>query len=116
MDNLREKCTWDKNKPSNLYVISTIEQTYELADAIIENDLQEIKKELGDLLFYIVFYAKITSETNHFDITEVINVLLLYKNSCKPMQCENHQTPLFLKVFTLHKFANEVIISSEKYS
>jgi len=73
MDNLREKCPWDKKQtiPSLRYL--TIEEIYELSDAIIENDINEIKKELGDLLLHIIFYAKIASETNDFDITDVIN-------------------------------------------
>jgi len=73
MDDLRRKCPWDKKQTLQSLRYLTIEETYELADAIIENDLQEIKKELGDLLLHIVFYAKIASETNHFDITDVIN-------------------------------------------
>jgi len=73
MDELREKCPWDKKQTIQSLRYLTIEETYELADAIIENDMQEIKKELGDLLLHIVFYAKIASETNHFDISDVIN-------------------------------------------
>ena len=73
MDELREKCPWDQKQTIETLRTLTIEETYELADAIIKNDLQELKKELGDLLLHIVFYAKIGSEKNEFDITDVIN-------------------------------------------
>ena len=73
MDELREKCPWDKKQTIESLRTLTIEETYELADAIIKNDLNELKKELGDLLLHIVFYAKIGSEKNEFDITDVIN-------------------------------------------
>ena len=73
MDELREKCPWDKKQTLQSLRHLTIEETYELGDAILDNDLQEIKKELGDLLLHIVFYAKIGSETNAFDITDVAN-------------------------------------------
>lgn len=72
MDEIREKCPWDKKQTFQSLRHLTIEETYELGDAIIENDLSEIKKELGDLLLHIVFYAKIASETNDFDIADVI--------------------------------------------
>ncbi|MDY6801829.1 MAG: nucleoside triphosphate pyrophosphohydrolase [Bacteroidota bacterium] len=72
MNELREKCPWDKKQTMESLRTLTIEETYELADAIIKNDLQEIKKELGDLLLHIVFYAKIGSEKNAFDLTDVI--------------------------------------------
>jgi XTP/dITP diphosphohydrolase len=61
MDDLREKCPWDKKQTLESLRHLTIEETYELGDAILDNDLQEIKKELGDLLLHIVFYAKICS-------------------------------------------------------
>jgi XTP/dITP diphosphohydrolase len=73
MDELREKCPWDKKQTLESLRHLTIEETYELGDAILDNDLQEIKKELGDLLLHIVFYAKIGSETNNFDIADVAN-------------------------------------------
>jgi len=73
MDELREQCPWDKKQTFNSLRTLTIEETYELADAVLDNDLPNIKKELGDLLLHIVFYAKIGSETNDFDITDVIN-------------------------------------------
>lgn len=75
MDDLREKCPWDKKQTLESLRHLTIEETYELADAIIENDKPEIKKELGDLLLHIVFYAKIGSETNDFDIADVANAI-----------------------------------------
>ncbi len=71
MDDLREKCPWDRKQTLESLRHLTIEETYELADAILENDLQEIKKELGDILLHIVFYAKIGSEQNAFDIADV---------------------------------------------
>ena len=73
MDDLREKCPWDKKQTLESLRHLTIEETYELGDAILNNDLQEIKKELGDLLLHIVFYAKIGSETSTFDIADVCN-------------------------------------------
>lgn len=73
MDDLRAKCPWDKKQTLESLRHLTIEETYELGDAILNNDLQEIKKELGDLLLHIVFYAKIGSETNDFDMADVCN-------------------------------------------
>ena len=73
MDELREKCPWDKKQTIETLRTLTIEETYELADAIIKNDMQELKKELGDILLHIVFYAKIGSEKNEFTILDVIN-------------------------------------------
>ena len=73
MDELREKCPWDKKQTLQSLRHLTIEETYELGDAILDNNLPEIKKELGDLLLHIVFYAKIGSETNDFDIADVCN-------------------------------------------
>lgn len=73
MDELREQCPWDKKQTMETLRHLTIEETYELGDAILENDLDEVKKELGDVLLHIVFYAKIGSETNNFDIADVCN-------------------------------------------
>ncbi len=73
MDDLREKCPWDKKQTLESLRHLTIEETYELADAILDNDLPEIKKELGDVLLHIVFYAKIGSEQKAFDIADVAN-------------------------------------------
>lgn len=75
MDDLREKCPWDKKQTMQSLRHLTIEECYELTDAIVENDLDEVKKELGDILLHIVFYAKIGSETNHFNITDVLNTI-----------------------------------------
>jgi XTP/dITP diphosphohydrolase len=73
MDNLRAKCPWDQKQTMQSLRHLTIEETYELGDAILDNDLQEVKKELGDVLLHIVFYAKIGSETQSFDIADVCN-------------------------------------------
>jgi XTP/dITP diphosphohydrolase len=73
MNDLRDKCPWDKKQTLESLRHLTIEETYELGDAILNNDLQEVKKELGDLLLHIVFYSKIGSETNDFDIADVCN-------------------------------------------
>lgn len=73
MDELREQCPWDKKQTMQTLRHLTIEETYELGDAILDNDLDEVKKELGDLLLHIVFYAKIGSETNDFDMADVAN-------------------------------------------
>lgn len=75
MDELREKCPWDKKQTLESLRHLTIEETYELADAILDNDLPNIKKELGDVLLHIVFYARIASETKEFDIADIINSL-----------------------------------------
>ncbi|MCO4818328.1 MAG: nucleoside triphosphate pyrophosphohydrolase [Bacteroidetes bacterium] len=73
MDDLREKCPWDREQTLESIRHLTIEETYELSDAILEDDKPEIAKELGDLMLHIVFYSKIGSETNDFDITTVLN-------------------------------------------
>ena len=73
MDELREKCPWDREQTLDSLRNLTIEETYELADAIMDQDLEEIRKELGDLILHIVFYAKIGSEKGAFDIADVLN-------------------------------------------
>lgn len=73
MDELREKCPWDKKQTLESLRHLTIEETYELSDAILKKDMEEIKKEIGDLMLHMVFYAKIASETQHFDIADVLN-------------------------------------------
>lgn len=73
MDDLREKCPWDKKQTLQSLRHLTIEETYELGDAILDNNLDEVKKELGDLMLHLVFYAKIGSEQKAFDITDVLN-------------------------------------------
>jgi len=73
MDELREKCPWDQKQTMQTLRHLTIEEVYELSDAILDGDLNEVKKELGDLMLHIAFYAKIGSETNDFNITDVLN-------------------------------------------
>ena len=73
MDNLRENCPWDRKQTFQSLRHLTIEETYELADAILENDYKQIKQELGDLLVHIIFYAKIGSEQKAFDIADIAN-------------------------------------------
>ena len=75
MDELRENCPWDKKQTMESLRHLTVEETYELSDAILDGDLPEIKKELGDLLLHIVFYARIASETREFDVADVINAI-----------------------------------------
>ena len=75
MDDLREKCPWDQKQTLQSLRHLTLEEVYELSDALLTEDLQEIKKELGDVLLHLVFYAKIGSEKNSFDIADVINSL-----------------------------------------
>lgn len=73
MDELRTQCPWDRKQTMESLRHLTIEETYELGDAILDNDLDEVRKELGDVLLHIVFYAKIGSETGDFDIADVCN-------------------------------------------
>jgi len=83
MDRLRLECPWDMKQTNETLRNLTIEETYELADAILEGDQEEIKKELGDLLLHIVFYAKIGSETGDFDIADItrqLNEKLIYRH------------------------------------
>lgn len=75
MDDLREKCPWDKKQDLQSLRHLTLEEVYELSDALLEENLDEIKKELGDVLLHLVFYAKIGSEKESFDIADVINSL-----------------------------------------
>jgi len=83
MDKLRAECPWDKKQSNESLRNLTIEETYELADAILEEDPDEIMQELGDLLLHIVFYAKIGSETGDFDMADIIknlNTKLIYRH------------------------------------
>jgi len=83
MDELREKCPWDRKQTFDSLKPLTIEETYELVDAIYENNIEEIKNELGDLLLHIVFYSKIASESNKFDFADVANSIsekLIYRH------------------------------------
>ncbi|MDR0542714.1 MAG: nucleoside triphosphate pyrophosphohydrolase [Dysgonamonadaceae bacterium] len=75
MDELRVKCPWDRKQTNESLRENTIEETYELCEAIIRNDISEIKKELGDVLLHVVFYARIAEEQNRFDIADVCNAL-----------------------------------------
>ena len=83
MDRLREECPWDQKQTINSLRYLTIEEVYELSDGILDEDFQEIKKELGDLLLHIVFYSRIASEKQEFDITDVLNNIsdkLIYRH------------------------------------
>ena len=73
MDELREKCPWDRKQTMDTLRTLSIEEIYELSDAIIEKDSDEIKKELGDVFLHLVFYSKIASEQNQFDVADVLN-------------------------------------------
>ncbi len=75
MDDLRAKCPWDKKQTMLSLRNLTIEETYELADAILDADMQEVKEEIGDLLLHLVFYSKIASETEDFTITDALNAV-----------------------------------------
>ncbi|MGS2726636.1 nucleoside triphosphate pyrophosphohydrolase [Psychroserpens sp. BH13MA-6] len=75
MDELREQCPWDRKQTLQSLRHLTIEEVYELGDAILDNDLDEVKKELGDVLLHIVFYSKIGSETKAFDIADVCHTI-----------------------------------------
>lgn len=83
MDELREQCPWDKKQTMDSLRYLTIEELYELSDAILDKDMLEIKNELGDILLHIVFYSRIASETDDFDISDVINNIcekLIYRH------------------------------------
>ncbi|MDR1722385.1 MAG: nucleoside triphosphate pyrophosphohydrolase [Tannerella sp.] len=108
MDELRAKCPWDRKQTNESLRTNTIEETYELCDAIMRGDNMGIKKELGDLLLHVVFYAKIGSETGAFDIKDVCNALcdkLIYRhphvfgdvNADTPRQVEQNWEQLKLK-------------------
>lgn len=83
MDDLREKCPWDKKQTLESLRHLTIEETYELGEAILSGDMNELKGEIGDLLLHMVFYSKIASETGDFDIADVLNAIcdkLVYRH------------------------------------
>jgi len=83
MDDLREKCPWDKKQTMKSLRYLTIEEVYELSDAILENDKTDIMKELGDLFLHLVFYSKIASETNDFDVADILDSVcekLIYRH------------------------------------
>tara|TARA_Y100000813_G_scaffold7404_1_gene5497 strand:- start:206 stop:967 length:762 start_codon:yes stop_codon:yes gene_type:complete len=96
MDELREKCPWDKKQTIESLRYLTIEETYELADAIIEQNMDDIKGELGDLMLHLVFYAKIASEKKAFDIEDVLTTV------CDKL-VERHP----------HVYADEQVLSDE---
>lgn len=75
MDELREQCPWDRKQTMQSLRNLTIEETYELADAILDNDMQEIKEEIGDIMLHMVFYSKIASETGDFDVADALNAV-----------------------------------------
>ncbi|MDR1887592.1 MAG: nucleoside triphosphate pyrophosphohydrolase [Prevotellaceae bacterium] len=83
LDELREKCPWDREQTMDSLRTLSIEETYELSDAVIRGDFNDIKKELGDLFLHVVFYAKIAGEQDKFDMSDVINALcdkLIYRH------------------------------------
>lgn len=83
LDDLREKCPWDRKQTNESLRINTIEEVYELCDALIKDEPQSIKKELGDVLLHILFYSKIADEKDQFDIADVCNTLcdkLIYRH------------------------------------
>ena len=83
MNELRENCPWDKKQTLETLRYLTIEETYELSDAILENDLEEVKKEIGDLMLHMVFYARICSEKGAFDVAAALNAIcekLIYRH------------------------------------
>ncbi len=83
MDELRQKCPWDKKQTIESLRYLSLEEVYELSDAIVDGDMQEVKNELGDIMLHLVFYAKIASEKKEFDITEVLNGIcdkLIYRH------------------------------------
>lgn len=83
MDELREKCPWDRKQTNESLRTLSIEEVYELSDAIIKNDSDEIKKELGDVFLHLVFYSKIAAEKNQFDVADVLNSIcdkLIYRH------------------------------------
>jgi len=83
MDELREKCPWDRSQTMETIRPLTIEETYELSESILDNDIPSIQKELGDILLHIIFYSKIADEQKAFDIVDVINSLskkLIYRH------------------------------------
>ena len=73
MDDLRAKCPWDMKQTIDSLRYLTLEEVYELSDAIVDGDMDEIKKEIGDIMLHLIFYSKIASETEDFDITDVLN-------------------------------------------
>ena len=115
MDELREQCPWDKKQTMDSLRYLTIEELYELSDAILDKDMSEIKKELGDILLHIVFYSRIASETNEFDISDVIkdstnkNLFSKLENIIVKVKGKNIEQPMSFNYhssgdFNIHHF------------
>lgn len=118
MDDLRDKCPWDKKQTLESLRHLTIEETYELSDAILKGDKNELKKELGDILLHIVFYARIASETNDFNVADVINALcdkLIFRHphiyGDVKVQDENEVKQNWEKIKQKEKDGNKTVLS-----
>jgi len=118
MDELREKCPWDKKQTIESLRHLTIEETYELSDAILKNDMNELKKELGDIMLHIVFYARIASETHQFNIADVMNALcdkLIFRHphiyGDVKVQDENEVKQNWEKIKQKEKDGNKTVLS-----
>lgn len=118
MDDLRDKCPWDKKQTLESLRHLTIEETYELSDAILKGDKNELKKELGDILLHIVFYARIASETKDFNIADVINALcdkLIFRHphiyGDVKVQDENEVKQNWEKIKQKEKDGNKTVLS-----
>src|SRR3546814_10776368 len=94
MDELREKCPWDRKQTMESLRHLTLEEVYELSDAILEGDMTEISKELGDIMLHLVFYAKIGAEQKAFDISGVLNGICEKLIARHPHRSEEHTSEL----------------------
>jgi len=123
MDDLREKCPWDRKQTFDSLRQNTIEETYELATAISRHDMNEISKELGDVLLHVVFYAKMGSETEEFDIADVCNRLcdkLIFRhphvygvesqNGTEPVESSEDVSKLWEQVKLKEKGGNKTVL------
>jgi len=119
MDELREKCPWDKKQTFESLRPNTIEETFELADALLKGNKKEISKELGDVLLHVIFYAKIGSETNDFDIHDVCEILsnkLVYRHphvfgNHDGVENANQVTQLWEQIKQTEKDGNKSVLS-----
>lgn len=119
MDELREKCPWDKKQTFESLRPNTIEETFELADALLKGNKKEISKELGDVLLHVIFYAKIGSETNDFDIHDVCENLsnkLVYRHphvfgNHDSVENANQVTQLWEQIKQTEKDGNKSVLS-----
>lgn len=119
MDELREKCPWDKKQTFESLRPNTIEETFELADALLKGNMKEISKELGDVLLHVIFYAKIGSETNDFDIHDVCENLsnkLVYRHphvfgNHDGVENANQVTQLWEQIKQTEKDGNKSVLS-----